>query len=93
VSGYSGLSDFSEQVDEYAGECASMEYAETLMTASVKNAKTTDSLAREINVSPKKINDLRTGRTPHDLDAVKRCAEFLGVSIRFLHYREDDRRN
>lgn len=53
----------------------------------------TGELAREINVSPKTINDWLTGRTPRDLDAVKRCAEFFGVSVHFLLYGEDDRRN
>lgn len=70
-----------------------MEFAKTLKTVLRQKAKTTGDLAKEINVSPKTINDWLTGRTPRDLDAVKRCAEYLGVSVHFLLYGEDDRSN
>jgi transcriptional regulator with XRE-family HTH domain len=70
-----------------------MEFAKTLKTVLRQKAKTTGELARKINVSPKTINDWLTGRTPRDLDAVKRCAEYFGVSFHFLLYGEDDRRN
>ena len=70
-----------------------MEFAKTLKTLIRQKASSVNELAREINVSPKTINDWLTGRTPRDLDAVKRCAEFLEVSIPFLLYGEDERRN
>ena len=70
-----------------------MEFAKTLKTLIRQNASSVNELAREINVSPKTINDWLTGRTPRDLDAVKRCAEFLEVSIHFLLYGEDESRN
>lgn len=70
-----------------------MEFAKTLKTILRQKAKTTGDLAKEINVSPKTINDWLTGRTPRDLDAVRKCAEYLGVSVHFLLYGEDDRLN
>ena len=70
-----------------------MEFAKTLKTVLRQKAITTGELAREINVSPKTINDWLTGRTPRDLDAIRRCAEYFGVSVHFLLYGEDDRRN
>lgn len=56
-----------------------MEFAKTLKTVMRQQAISTAELAKEINVSPKTIADWLTGRTPRDLDAVKRCAEHLGV--------------
>lgn len=70
-----------------------MEFAKTLKTILRQKAKTTGDLAREINVSPKTIQDWLTGRTPRDLDAVRRCAEYLGVSVHFLLYGENDGHN
>lgn len=70
-----------------------MEFAKTLRTLIRQRASTTGELAKEINVSPKTINDWLTGRTPRDLDAVRRCAEFFNVSVHFLLYGEEDRKN
>jgi transcriptional regulator with XRE-family HTH domain len=70
-----------------------MEFAKTLKKIIRQKAMTTGELAKEINVSPKTINDWLTGRTPRDLDAVKRCAEVLGVTVHYLLYGEEDRRN
>ena len=70
-----------------------MQFATTLKTLIRQKASSVNELAREINVSPKTINDWLTGRTPRDLDAVKRCAEFFDVSVHFLLYGEDDRQN
>lgn len=68
-----------------------MEFAKTLKTVLRQKAITTGELAKEINVSPKTISDWLTGRTPRDLDAVKRCADHLKVSVHFLLYGQDDR--
>ena len=70
-----------------------MEFAKTLKALIRQKATTTGEIAREINVSPKTINDWLTGRTPRDLDAVRRCAEVLGVSVHYLLYGEEDRRS
>jgi transcriptional regulator with XRE-family HTH domain len=70
-----------------------MEFAKTLKTLIRQQASSVNELAREINVSPKTINDWLTGRTPRDLDAVKRCAEFFKVSVHFLLYGEEDKKN
>ena len=70
-----------------------MQFATTLKTLIRQKASSVNDLAREINVSPKTINDWLTGRTPRDLDAVKRCSQFFDVSVHFLLYGEDDRQN
>ncbi len=67
-----------------------MEFAKTLKTLIRQRGTTTNEVAREINVSPKTINDWLTGRTPRDLDAVKRCAQHLNVSVHYLLYGVDD---
>ena len=64
-----------------------MEFAKTLIR---QKAMTRGELAREINVSPKTISDWLTGRTPRDLDAVKRCSEVLDVSVHYLLYGEEE---
>lgn len=68
-----------------------MEFAKTLKTVMRQQAISTAELAKEINVSPKTIADWLTGRTPRDLDAVKRCADHLKVSVHYLLYGQDDR--
>lgn len=70
-----------------------MEFAKTLKTLIRRRATTTNELAREINVSPKTISDWLSGRTPRDLDAVRRCSEYFGVSVHFLLYGEEDKKN
>lgn len=70
-----------------------VEFAKTLKTLIRQQATTTGELAKEINVSPKTISDWLTGRTPRDLDAVKRCARALGVSVHFLLYGDEDQKN
>lgn len=70
-----------------------MEFAKTLKTLIRRRATTTNELAREINVSPKTISDWLSGRTPRDLDAVRRCSEFFGVSVHYLLYGEEDKKN
>ena len=70
-----------------------MEFAKTLKTLLRQKATSTNELAREINTSPKTIADWLTGRTPRDLDAVKRCAEFFDVSVHFLLYGQEDKKS
>jgi len=70
-----------------------MEFATTLKDLIRQQGLTTAKLAKRINVSPKTISDWLTGRTPRDLDAVKRCAETFQVSVHYLLYGEDDPRN
>lgn len=55
---------------------------------------TTADLARAIKSSPKTISDWLAGnRTPRDLDAVKRCADYFGVSVHYLLWGDEDPRN
>lgn len=70
-----------------------MEFDKTLKRLIRQRGTTTGELAKKIKVPAKTISDWLTGRTPRDLDAVKRCADVLGVSVHFLLYGEDDRRN
>lgn len=70
-----------------------MEFAKTLKKLIRSEGMTTAELAKEINVSPKTISDWLTGRTPRDLDMVKKCAEFFDVSVHYLLYGEEDPKN
>lgn len=70
-----------------------MDFCKTLRTLIRQRGITTGGLAKEISVSPKTISDWLTGRTPRDLDAVRRCADHFGVSVHFLLYGEEDKRN
>jgi len=58
-----------------------MEFAKTLKKLIRTEGMTTAELAKKINVSPKTISDWLTGRTPRDLDMVKKCTEFFDVSV------------
>lgn len=70
-----------------------MEFDKTLKRLIRERGTTTGELAKKINVPSKTISDWLTGRTPRDLDAVKRCAEALGVSVHYILYGEDDRKS
>lgn len=70
-----------------------MQFATTLKTLIRQKASSVNELAREINVSPKTINDWLTGRTPRDLDAIRRCAQFFDVSVHHLLFGIEDKKN
>lgn len=55
-----------------------------------KRGYTQSRLAREAGVNPKSLSDWIDDRTPRDLDAVRRVARVLGVSVSFLLFGEDD---
>lgn len=65
--------------------------SKTLKLLIRQRGMTTSELARQISVSPKTISDwLAGGRTPRDMDAVRRCAQFLNVSFHYLLFGEED---
>lgn len=68
-----------------------MQIDKTLKLLIKRRGITTAELAGAINTPAKTISDwLSGGRTPRDLDAVKRCAEYFNTSIHFLLFGEDD---
>jgi transcriptional regulator with XRE-family HTH domain len=70
-----------------------MDLDKTLKKLIRQRGTTTSALAKEIDVPAKTISDWLSGRSPRDLDGVKRCAEALGVSVHYLLYGEEDQRN
>lgn len=65
-------------------------FAKNLKLLIRQKGLTTAQLAKGISTSPKTISDWLTGRTPRDLVAVAKCAEYFGVSVHFLLYGEED---
>lgn len=47
-------------------------------------------LAREAAVNPKSLSDWLAHRTPRDLNAVRRVARVLGVSLSYLLFGEEE---
>ena len=81
----------SQQISFETG--VAMEFATTLEELIGQHGLTTAKLAKRSDVSPKTISEQLTGRTPRDLDAVKRCAEVFDISVHYLLYGENDPHN
>lgn len=64
--------------------------SKTLRALIRRNGLTITSLAKDIGVSAKTVNEWLAGRSPRDMNAVKRCAERLGVSLHYLLFGENE---
>lgn len=61
-----------------------------LMNLLRERGLTLDSLASEIRVPYSTLCDWIAGRTPRNFSALRRCAEYFGVSLHFLIFGEED---
>ncbi|CAK9252018.1 unnamed protein product [Sphagnum jensenii] len=67
-----------------------MDFAHRLKDLMRKRGLRTVDLARGIDRSPKTLSDWLAGRLPRDFEGIRAAAKFLGVSVHYMLYGEED---
>jgi transcriptional regulator with XRE-family HTH domain len=69
-----------------------MKFATTLKKVMEEKHLTGVKLSKMLGVSNKTISDWLGGRSPRNLDDVKKCADTLGVSLNYLLFAEEEQK-
>jgi transcriptional regulator with XRE-family HTH domain len=68
-------------------------FSKILKSLSKERGLTIRELANAAGVSPSTINDWQSGSSPEDYLAVKKLADYLGVSFSFLLTGQEEKKN